>query len=124
MSKKSRKRRRAPRIPTGRNKHHLLFQGRHWNTGMAKELRNFFIYEIPINIHNELHNEVLHDIPKPPPEAMKPLYLAFLAQRQEISQLDIVGASEWLSRACTDDVFCATMKRQAEFFRARLNKSP
>lgn len=106
----------------GQNRHHLLFQGRHWNNGMAKELRAAFVYMLDINIHNELHNEVLHDIPKPPPDALKPLYLAFLAQRQEISQLDIIGATEWLTRACNDPAFKACMERQHDFLAKKLKK--
>ncbi len=87
---------------------------------MAKELRNAFVYMLDINIHNELHNHVIHDIPKPPPDALKPLFLAFLAQRQEISQLDIISALEWLIEACDDAAFKACMERQHQFLKTRL----
>lgn len=87
---------------------------------MARELRNAFVYMLDINIHNELHNEVLHDVPNPSPDALKPLYLAFLAQRQEINQLDIIGATEWLQNACDDPAFKACMKRQHDFLVSRL----
>lgn len=117
MKKRKKQRNRAQ---YGQNRHHLLFQGRHWNTGMAKELRNAFVYMLDINIHNELHNELLNDVPKPPPDALKPLYLAFLAQRQEINQLDIIGATEWLLNACDDPAFKASMKRQHDFLAKKL----
>ena len=87
---------------------------------MAKELRNFFIYEIPINIHNELHNEVLHDIPKPPPEALKPLYLAFKDQKAEIDRLDIQNALEWLENACDYEPFQRAIRKQRDFLAKKL----
>ena len=89
---------------------------------MAKELRAAFVYTIDIGIHNELHNHVLHDVPKPPPEALKPLYLAFLAQKQEINQLDIIQAIEWLVAHCDDAAFCACMNRQRDFLAKKLKK--
>ena len=70
---------------------------------MAKELRNYFVYYIPISIHNELHNHLLHDVPKPPPEAMKPLYLAWKEQKGILDHFGIIEALEWLEKACEYD---------------------
>lgn len=89
---------------------------------MAKELRVSFVYLLDVKTHNELHNAVLHDIPKPSPEALKTLYLAFLDQRQEISQFDIVKAAEWLSEACTEEPYHSTMAHQAKFLKEKLKK--
>lgn len=124
MSKKrkARRRTRQKRPYTGQNRHHLLFQGRHWNQGMAKILRDNFVYLLDVRIHDELHNAVLHDIPKPSPEALKALYLAFLEQRQEISQFDIVKAAEWLSKACAEEPYHSTMAHQAKFLKEKLKK--
>lgn len=102
------------------NKHHLLFQGKHWNTGQAKELRGYFIYSIPIDIHNELHNHVLHDIPKPPPEAMKPLYMAWKEQKAEIDRMDAQNAAKWLETACDYEPFRIAMHKQAVFLEQKL----
>ena len=87
---------------------------------MAKELRAYFVYYIPIAIHNELHNHVLHDIPKPPPEAMKPLYLAWKEQKAEIDRLDAQNAVKWLETACDYEPFKAAMRKQAEFLEQKL----
>ena len=116
------RKRQRNRAQYGQNRHHLLFQGRHWNTGMARELRNAFVYMLDINIHNELHNEVLHDVPTPSPDALKPRYLALLAQRQDTHHLAIIGATEWLQNACDDPAFKACMKRQHDFLVSRLRK--
>lgn len=125
MSKKrkAKRRTRQKRPYTGQNHHHLLFQGRHWNQDMAKTLRNSFIYLLDVKVHDELHNAVLHDIPKPSPEALKLLYLAFLEQRQEISQMDIVKAAEWLSEACKEEPYHSCMAHQAQFLKEKLKKS-
>lgn len=97
------------------NRHHLLFQARYWDCGMAKELRNVFIYWLPVEIHNELHNHVLHNVPKPPSDALKTLYLAFLDERHMIYQLDILNALKWLEMHCPDDAFKQAMRVQREF---------
>lgn len=89
---------------------------------MAKILRDNFVYLLDVRIHDELHNAVLHDIPKPSPEALKPLYLAFLEQRQEIDQFDIVKAAEWLTMACNEEPYHSTMAHQAKFLKEKLKK--
>lgn len=118
MAKKRKKKRNAQ--PTGRNRHHLLFIGRCWNVGMAKELRAYFVYYIPVGVHNELHNHRLHNVPKPPPEALKPLYLAFLAQKGELDRLDIIEALEWLQSSCAYLPFKQAIQTQLDFFREKL----
>lgn len=120
MSKKRKRRNRQRTQPTGRNRHHLLFQGRHWDSGMAKELRNYFVYYIPISIHNELHNHLLHDVPKPPPEAMKPLHLAWKEQKGILDHFGIIEALEWLEKACDYEPFQMAMRKQRNFLEQKL----
>lgn len=120
MSKKRKRRNRQKTQPTGRNRHHLLFQGRHWDSGMAKELRNYFVYYIPISIHNELHNHLLHDVPKPPPEAMKPLHLAWKEQKGILDHFGIIEALEWLEKACDYEPFQMAMRKQRNFLEQKL----
>lgn len=120
MSKKRKRRNRQKTQPTGRNRHHCLFQKRFWNTGMAKELRNYFVYYIPISIHNELHNHLLHDVPKPPPEAMKPLYLAWKEQKGILDHFGIIEALEWLEKACDYEPFQMAMRKQRNFLEQKL----
>ena len=120
MSKKRKRRNRQKTQPTGRNRHHLLFQGRHWDSGMAKELRNYFVYYIPISIHNELHNHLLHDVPKPPPGAMKPLHLAWKEQKGILDHFGIIEALEWLEKACDYEPFQMAMQKQRNFLEQKL----
>lgn len=120
MSKKRKRRNRQKTQPTGRNRHHLLFQGRHWCNGMAKELRNYFVYYIPVSIHNELHNHLLHDVPKPPPEAMKTLYLAWKDQKGILDHFGIIEALEWLEKACDYEPFQMAMRKQRNFLEQKL----
>lgn len=116
---KKRKKRRAQ--PTGRNRHHVLFMARNWSVGMAKELRTYFVYYLPIATHNELHNRILRNVPKPPPEALKPLYLAWKAQKAEIDQLEVIDALEWLENACDYEPFRAAIRKQIIFLDTHLN---
>lgn len=118
MAKKRKKKRN--RQPAGRNRHHVLFMARNWSKGMAKELRTYFVYYLPISIHNELHNHVLRDVPKPPPEALKPLYLAFLEQKAEIDRLDVINALEWLENACAYEPFQDAIRKQHDFLEQKL----
>ena len=120
MSKKRKRRNRQKTQPTGRNRHHICFQGRHWDSGMAKELRNYFVCYIPISIHNELHNHLLHDVPKPPPEAMKPLYLALKEQKGILDHFGIIEALEWLEKACDYEPFQMAMRKQRNFLEQKL----
>lgn len=120
MSKKRKRRNRQKTQPTGRNRHHICFQGRHWDSGMAKELRNYFVYYIPISIHNELHNHLLHDVPKPPPEAMEPLYLAWKEQKGILDHFEIIEALEWLETACDYEPFQMAMRKQRNFLEQKL----
>lgn len=106
---------RKNRTPAGRNRHHVLFQARYWNKGMAKELRLYFVYYLPICIHNELHNHIIRNIPKPPPDALKTLYKAFQAQKWELDQLDILDALEWLKKACAYEPFQDAIRKQHDF---------
>lgn len=87
---------------------------------MAKELRNYFVYYLPIGIHNELHNHIISNIPKPPPDALKTLYLAWNEQKAEIDHLDAKNAAEWLQKACDYAPFCEAMRKQAEFLGAKI----
>ena len=108
---------------TGQNRHHLLFQRRHWNNGRAKVLQQAFVYMLDVKIHDELHHAVLNDITKPSPEGISSIFNAFLEQEWEINQMDIVEAAEWLQNACDEEPFHSQMKRQAQFLRKKLRKS-
>lgn len=115
MSRIKHRRRRARRPEAAYNRHHLLFQRKNWNRGIAKELRSFFVYYLPTEIHNELHVAVVYDVPIPPPEHLKTLYAAFLEQRVDIDRLDVLDALEWLQNACDYEPFQNAIHAQLEY---------
>lgn len=121
MAKKKRKKR-ARKPYTGHNRHHLLFQARYWSQGKAKILHDSFVYMLDVKIHDELHNAVLHNVPKPSAEGILSVFNAFQAQKQEIMQFDIIEAVEWLQNACDEEPYHSAMATQAKFFHEKLGK--
>lgn len=117
MSKKWKKKRYSkPRHQYGRNRHHILYQRRNWNTPFAKQLRLAMTREIPINIHNILHNEVLKDVPKPSEKVLKIAYEEYLAQKTIIDAMNVCELILWLYNAIPDEAFRACMLVQYHFF--------
>ena len=124
MSKKKewKKRRQHRSRPShnGTNRHHLLFQGRHWTTPYAKQLRTAMVREIPISIHNQLHNEILHDVPKPAEKLLETAWKDYQSEKMIIDSLGICQLILWLCDEIPDEAFRACMARQYEFFRSQL----
>lgn len=106
--------------PCGYNRHHLIYQRRHYNKGYAKMLREAFVYPLEINIHNELHNYVLRDVPRPPNAEIKAAWDAYQRDRDTIAYYDIVKGCEWLMLSCPDPAWRACMARQLDFLRSHL----
>lgn len=119
MGRKGRRLRKAQRSKHT-NKHHLIFQRCHFNNGYGFLLRQAFVYELDIDIHNELHKHILHDIPKPPEWQLKRAWEAYQADKWLIDQYDIVQACEWLAKACSDPAWRACMNRQLIYFKDTL----
>lgn len=117
MSKKKKK---ARKRPHGSNRHHLIYQRRHYDRGYAKMLREAFVYELEVNIHNELHNNVLCDILRPSNAELKAAWFAYQRDRDTIASYSIVEACEWLMLSCSDPAWRACMARQLNFLRSRL----
>lgn len=85
-------------------------------------MRDNFVFWLDIDIHNELHNHIIHDIPKPSAGAILSILQAFQDQIDIIDQMDIVEAAEWLAAACDEEPFHACMQHQANFLREKLRK--
>lgn len=110
--RKTRNRQRIVRQFYGENHHHLAFQGRHWDSGSAKALRQNFVYLIPVCIHNDLHNQILHDVPVPFDVAN-----IWRAYQLESPTLDnVISACDWLIAHSSDEAFVACMRKQRDFF--------
>lgn len=123
MSKrrKGRRYKRQMRQLGGQNRHHLIYQGRHFSSGYGKMLRAAFVYPLDINIHNELHNSILHDIPRPSNAEIKAMWIAYQESQETIAALNIVDACEWLMLACEDSAWRACMERQWRFLKNKLH---
>lgn len=119
MSK--RKRIKKVKRPQCFNKHHLIFQHRHYSRGYAKLLREAFVYDIPIDIHNELHNVILHDIPRPSDTEIREMYQAYISHKELIEASDVLTVCEWLATACRDPAWQACMMRQYKFLKSKMD---
>lgn len=113
MSKRKSKR---PRT----NRHHLIFQRCHYAKGYAKALRQAFVYDLDVEIHEELHARVLHDVPRPPDADIKAMYLEYEKHREVFQRASIIDACEWLMTSSQDPAWRGCMKRQLEYLRFKL----
>lgn len=102
------------------NKHHLIWQRRNWQNSYGFLLRQAFVYELDVDIHNELHRNILHDIPRPPEAQLKRAWEVYQANKWLIEQYDIIQACEWLMWACEDKAWRACMERQLIFLKSNL----
>lgn len=106
------KRRKKARKPET-NRHHLLFQRKHWDkNGYALAIRNHFIYEMRIDKHDYIHAN-LHDIPLPPAEDLDRIYRAMTCARIESAY----NACIWLANMSEFEPFKTCMLYQAELIK-------
>ena len=76
------------------NYHHLLFQGRHWNNGFAKLLREhpYMGKMIPMpTLHRLIHSKI-HDIPTPNGKECRLAYER-ICQLEAKGKIDVVNDS-------------------------------
>lgn len=78
------------------------------------------VRELPVSVHNELHNEILHDVPKPAERLLQTAYNDYLEEKEIIDTLGICQLIVWLCDEIPDEAFRACMMRQYEFFRSEL----
>jgi hypothetical protein len=98
----------------------LIFQRKHYAKGYAKLLRQAFVYDVPISIHDELHATVIHDIPRPSDAEIRDMYRTYLAHKDLIDQCDMLTVCEWLATACKDKAWQACMLRQYYFLKEKM----
>lgn len=97
------------------SKHHLLFIRKDFNKGYAHKLRRVLVYEIPDDIHVDLHNS----IPPVPPITewqARTLYMEY--SKQDIH--DVFDALEWLIDNAPSEEFRIAMINQALYLRCRM----
>lgn len=105
------------------NKHHLLYPRKDWNSGYAYLVRHAFIREVPVDIHNELHHDIIREIPVPSDAIMKIAWVEYQNNKCEIDRYDICRALAWLYVHVNDAKFRSAIQKQIDFFTERLGGS-
>lgn len=116
MSK--RRKAKAQKVPSGYDRHHILFCRKEWDSGYKLKLRRCFVYEIPVAVHQELHQTV-HAVPALEEDQAKELWIRF----QSESELSLFEALEWLMRYSPSAEFSIAIMAQFGFLRNHLGRS-
>ena len=72
---------------------------------------------MPVCVHNDLHNLVIHDIPVP--DDVAGIWRAY--QSEQPSFDGVATACDWLICHSRDEAYVACIKRQREFFAKSLH---
>ena len=107
----SRKKKARHRKQGGWDRHHILHYRRFWSKGCLQLLRRAFVYELPIEVHHELHSNVGSVPPLSDAEARQ-LWLAFKQLKYE---MDLFEALEWLVGNAPNPEFEEAIKEQQRF---------
>lgn len=102
------------------NCHHLIWPKADWNTGYAYLVRHAFTRNVPVPIHDELHQKYLTHIPRPSEKIMKVAWEEYQSNKFEIDQYDICRACAWLYVHVNDVKFRKAMQTQLDFFTLKL----
>lgn len=121
MSKKKRRCRRTPPL-TAKDRHHICYQGRYWNCGYAKAIRNAFIRPVPIVWHRELHSK-LSTVPVPDGALLKQAWLEYQKDAEIIDSMGVCQAIAWLYVHIPDVEFRKAMQYQLGFFASKYEET-
>ena len=102
------------------NNHHIIFPRKGWADGYAYKVRHAFVRPVPVPIHDELHHDLLSEVPRPSEEVMKKAWGEYNANRAEIDQYDLCRAIAWLYVHVEDTQFRKAMQTQLDFFTLKL----
>ena len=114
MSKRKKKKSKRHVIPSGYDRHHLLFYKREWSTGHKLQLRRCFVYELPMAIHQELHA----NIPEPP--RMTEYDAKVLFQKVPSDRMSLGEALKWLYANAPNIQFAESILWQYKFLLEKL----
>lgn len=122
MSKKKRRRcRRTPPL-TAKDRHHIAYQGRYWNNGYAKAIRNAFVRPVPVVWHRELHSR-LNTVPVPDGALLKKAWLEYQKEADIIDSMGVCQAIAWLYVHIPDVEFRKAMQFQLDFFASKFEET-
>lgn len=100
----------------GCNSHHLLFYRKNWSIGYKQLLRRSFVYELPEDIHSELH-ATLGSVPPLDEEDAKWLWMAYCQERRTF---DLIEALEWLQLHAPNSEFAIAIMAQLNYLRNKM----
>lgn len=123
MGKKKKKRQQSHNAVAntyGADRHHLIFQGRHYNKGYGKLLREHCVRMLKVTIHRNLHNTVISDITRPTDKEVKEMWLKYQDEQEMVDNMDIVELCDWLYRACDNPGWRECMKKQYDYLKSAL----
>lgn len=97
------------------SKHHLLWTRHEWNKGYAHKLRKALAYNIPDDVHRELHRAVAPIPPLTEPQARE-LFVKYKKQ----PDMGVIDAAEWLLENSPNSDFSTAMAAQVLFLKCHL----
>ena len=115
MSKKKRRRRRCTPPLTAKDRHHILYQARYWNSGYAKALRTAFTRPVPVLWHRELH-QLLTNVKTPNTALIRQAWIDYQKDKDVIDSMGVCQAIAWLYVHIPDVEFRRAMQFQLDFF--------
>ena len=101
----------------GYNTHHILHYRRWWSDGHRQLLRRAFVYELPIDAHEELH-KVVGPVPPLDDYDAKWLWLKYCDAAEHNMSLD--DALDWLQVNAPNSDFAIAIMAQRGFLRNKL----
>jgi hypothetical protein len=110
--------RKRNKTQTGYDTHHILFYRKEWSKGYKQKLRRCFAYEIPIEIHQELHKKV-EAVPALEEAQAKELWILY----QKEGDMELDEALRWLMLNSPSADFSIAIMAQWGFLRNNLGRS-
>ena len=91
--------------------HHLLWTRKNWNKGYAHRLRKIFVYQLPVPLHQKLH-EVVEPIPVLGEQEARELFIEYqrLDHKPELEE-----ALKWLILHAPTSEFAMAIMAQLGF---------
>ncbi len=97
------------------SRHHILFTRHTYNKGYAHKLRRLLVYEIPDEVHQELHKQI-PPVPQITEFQAKELYCAY----RKLDDPDMYDSLEWLIENSPTDEFQVAIMNQYLFLRCHV----
>ena len=95
----------------GHDSHHLLWTRKTWDKGFKLLLRRAFVYDLPLDIHQQLHASVK---PIPPLEEEEARWL-WEQYKLVDRELDLFEALEWLRSHAPNSQFAIAIMAEQGF---------